>query len=115
MLHISNRKTSFFERFLKAQESYNIFPQVVSKFTLKIPVDIFAYFITKRDVELYYFVMKAVSLNYRTVFINKLSLKTIFQLLSSKNIYTSLKLTTFFRERGYGRDETFVTNMLSVL
>ena len=44
----------------------------------------------------------------------------MFQLLNSKNIYyMSLKLTSFFRERfgtlGKGRDETFVTNVSSIL
>ena len=43
----------FFERFLKAQESYNIFSLIASNFTLKIPTKIFAYLITKRDAKLY--------------------------------------------------------------
>ena len=37
----------FFERSFKAQQSYTIFSLVVSKFTLKIPMERFAYLITK--------------------------------------------------------------------
>ena len=43
----------FFERFFKGQQSYDIFSLVVSKFTLKMPVEMFAYLITKRAVKLY--------------------------------------------------------------
>ena len=71
MLHISSFKTSFSKGFSKRSRAITFFPLVVSKFTLKIPVEILAYLITKRDVKLY-FAMKAVCLNYRNVFIDSL-------------------------------------------
>ena len=112
----------FFERLLKAQYSYNIFSLVVSKFTLKIPVEILAYLITKGPWNCIYFAMKAVSLEQIRLFssINRSLWKHFIQSLNSKSIYyTCLKLTSFWRETvatvpDYGRDKTFVTNTSSV-
>ena len=42
----------FYKRFFKAQYTYDIF-SLVSEFTLKLPVEIFAYLISKRIVKLY--------------------------------------------------------------
>ena len=83
-------------------------------------VEIFACLITKRDAKLYFLCNERYFSGTTALFLSVVSLKTIFPLLNSKNIfYTSLKLTSFFRERvgtlGKGQGETFIINMLSVL
>ena len=72
------------ERFFKAQSSYNISSLVVSKFTLKILVEIFAYLIMKVVRNHVYFSCDESCFSGNTVLISKFSLYYTSQKLASK-------------------------------
>ena len=110
----------FFEKFFKAQQSYNIFSLVVSKFTLKIPVEIFSSLIRKLYWlcnESCFFWTPFLSINCLTKNHFRVAEQQKYLLHVSKAYFKNL-LHSFFRERvatlRYGRDETFPNKISAV-